>query len=405
ISAAARQPAAAEAATMSGRPIFKKSSPNSRLTCYLGKRDYFDDLATMDLIDGAVLVDPGIGPDKKVFAHIKCEYRYGRGDMDNVMNGVSFKKDFFFAATQVYPSETPAKKLTPLQSSLLSKFSNAHPFSFQLPHDIPPSLMIQSTAVSDGSQEEEPCGVEYYVQVFVARRKDDQPQGHSSVKMAIRRLTCVSPKPGEVGRPSAEINKAFHLHSGSVRLEVSLAKELYHHGEPVLVSVVIDNYSSNVVKGLSLKLLQLIEITLFKEKAIKNVICSESVEKGFPLAPGQAGWCETFKLRPNLADNRNKAGVALDGKMKYQDTNLASSTLIRDFRNKENIGIIVQYVVKARVFTGFGGRDAVLEVPLILSHPKPVDGSSEAKKSDDVVFEHFARLKVAKQDTIAEALD
>ena len=37
---------------------------------------------------------------------------------------------------------------------------------------------------------------------------------------------------------------------------------------------------------------------------------------------------------------------ALDGQLKHEDTNLASSTLIHDPTQKENLGIIVQYKVK-----------------------------------------------------------
>ena len=38
--------------------------------------------------------------------------------------------------------------------------------------------------------------------------------------------------------------------------------------------------------------------------------------------------------------------AALDGQLQHEDTNLASSTLIHDPAQKENLGIIVQYKVK-----------------------------------------------------------
>ena len=37
--------------------------------------------------------------------------------------------------------------------------------------------------------------------------------------------------------------------------------------------------------------------------------------------------------------------MALDGKLKHEDTNLASSTLVKDPAAKENLGIIVSYKV------------------------------------------------------------
>ena len=52
--------------------------------------------------------------------------------------------------------------------------------------------------------------------------------------------------------------------------------------------------------------------------------------------------------------------AALDGQLKHEDTNLASSTLIPDQTPKENLGIIVQYKVRYNDGGGFndhtGGR-------------------------------------------------
>ena len=43
---------------------------------------------------------------------------------------------------------------------------------------------------------------------------------------------------------------------------------------------------------------------------------------------------------------------ALDGQLKHEDTNLASSTLIHDPTQKENMGIIVQYKVGSDPYQG-----------------------------------------------------
>lgn len=44
------------------------------------------------------------------------------------------------------------------------------------------------------------------------------------------------------------------------------------------------------------------------------------------VAPS-ATFCKVYTLTPFLANNREKRGLALDGKLKHEDTNLASSTL------------------------------------------------------------------------------
>lgn len=37
--------------------------------------------------------------------------------------------------------------------------------------------------------------------------------------------------------------------------------------------------------------------------------------------------CHVYTLTPLLGNNREKRGLALDGKLKHEDTNLASSTM------------------------------------------------------------------------------
>lgn len=99
------------------------------------------------------------------------------------------------------------------------------------------------------------------------------------------------------------------------------------------------------------------------------------------VAPS-ATFCKVYTLTPFLANNREKRGLALDGKLKHEDTNLASSTLLvqcclfgwlvwfpigksplwpfcvkrlREGANKEMLGIIVSYKVKVKLVVSRGG--------------------------------------------------
>lgn len=47
---------------------------------------------------------------------------------------------------------------------------------------------------------------------------------------------------------------------------------------------------------------------------------------GCPVAPGFT-MSKVFTVRPLLANNKDKRGLALDGQLKHEDTNLASSTM------------------------------------------------------------------------------
>ncbi|XP_031412237.1 beta-arrestin-1-like, partial [Meleagris gallopavo] len=95
------------------------------------------------------------------------------------------------------------------------------------------------------------------------------------------------------------------------------------------------------------------------------------------VAPSST-FCKVYTLTPFLANNREKRGLALDGKLKHEDTNLASSTLLRDGANKEILGIIVSYKVKVKLVVSRGGllgdlasSDVAVELPFTLMHPKP----------------------------------
>jgi len=96
---------------------------------------------------------------------------------------------------------------------------------------------------------------------------------------------------------------------------------------------------------------------------------------------------------------------------------------------KENLGIIVHYKVKVRLIVAYGG-DLAVELPFILTHPKPpepspasspamqrryseiadeaenkppvdsdlikfdTDGPEKNPQDDDLIFEEFARMRV-----------
>jgi len=48
--------------------------------------------------------------------------------------------------------------------------------------------------------------------------------------------------------------------------------------------------------------------------------------EGFPITPC-SNLTKVYSLTPLLANNKDKRGLALDGKLKHEDTNLASSTM------------------------------------------------------------------------------
>lgn len=140
------------------------------------------------------MLDPEYTKGRKVYGQVICSFRYGREE-DEVM-GLNFHKELFLASEQLYPP--PEKRtynltklqvfynenivdeqktnpvriiLYKLQERLMKKLGeNAIPFMFQLPAGAPGSVTLQQGLEDEG----EPCGVQYYVKVFVGESEIDR---------------------------------------------------------------------------------------------------------------------------------------------------------------------------------------------------------------------------------------
>ncbi|CAG4954092.1 unnamed protein product [Colias eurytheme] len=415
--------------------VFKKSSPNGKITVYLGKRDFVDHITHVDPIDGVVLIDPEYVKDRKVFGHVLAAFRYGREDLDVL--GLTFRKDLYLAAEQIYPpTNTQKRPLTRLQERLVRKLGpSAHPFYFELPPHCPASVTLQPAPGDTGKpcgvdyelkafpapgDTGKPCGVDYELKAFVADLQDDKPHKRNSVRLAIRKIMYAPSKQGE--QPSVEVSKEFMMSPNKLYLEASLDKELYHHGENIAVNVHIANNSNRSVKRIKVSVRQFADICLFSTAQYKCTVAEAESEEGCPVGPGFT-LSKVFTLTPLLANNKDKWGLALDGQLKHEDTNLASSTLIADPSQRENLGIIVQYKVKVKLCLGPLGGDLSAELPFILMHPKPEEEPRAApdpapadhdliqldphpnengqEQDDDIIFEDFARLRLKGADADA----
>jgi len=350
-----------------GTRVFKKGSPNGKITVYLGKRDFVDHVTHVDPIDGVVLVDPEYLKDRKVYGHVLAAFRYGREDLDVL--GLTFRKDLYLASSQIFPpledSEVTKRPLTRLQERLIKKLgANAYPFFFELPPHCPASVTLQPAPGDTGK----PCGIDYEMKAYVGDTVEDKPHKRNSVKLAIRKVMYAPSKPGD--QPSVEVSKEFMMSPNKLHLECSLDKELYYHGETISVNVHIQNNSNKAVKKIKVSVRQFADICLFSTAQYKCTVDEKESEDGFPLGSGST-LSKVYELKPLLSNNKDKWGLALDGQLKHEDTNLASSTLIHDPTQKENLGIIVQYKVKVKLYLGPLAGELAAELPFTLMHPKP----------------------------------
>ncbi|XP_003428218.1 arrestin homolog [Nasonia vitripennis] len=396
--------------------VFKKTTPNGKVTVYLGKRDFIDHLDYVDPIDGIVVIENDYLQGRKVYGQVTTTYRYGREE-DEVM-GVKFSKELVLCKEQIIPVKKEKQENTPIQDRLLRKLgSNAYPFLFQFPGNSPSSVTLQPGDDDQGK----PLGVEYTVRIYVAESEDDKGHKRSSVALAIKKLQYAPPTRGR-RLPSSLVSKGFTFSQGKLNLEVTLDKEIYYHGEKVSANVIVTNNSRKAVKNIKLFVVQHCEVTMVNAQFSRHVASLETRE-GCPITPG-ASFTKQFYLVPLASSNKDRRGIALDGHLKDDDVNLASSTMVAEGKApNENMGIVISYSVRVKLNCGTLGGELITDVPFKLMHPAQGAGtggeggkeaSSKAERmkktksiernrysdnyanddDDNIVFEDFARLRL-----------
>uniref|UniRef100_A0A3Q2YMK4 Beta-arrestin-1 n=1 Tax=Hippocampus comes TaxID=109280 RepID=A0A3Q2YMK4_HIPCM len=341
-----------------GSPGRTEPSSCFQLTVYLGKRDFVDHVDRVDSepprLSRTLLRTRPRFACFAVFVTLTCAFRYGREDLDVL--GLTFRKDLFVANAQVFPPVGEAESdVTRLQERLMKKLGeHAYPFTFQMPLNLPCSVTLQPGPEDTGK-------------VAAARSAN-------SVRLVIRKVQFAPEKAGP--QPAAETTRHFLMSDKALHLEASLDKQIYYHGEPISVNVHVTNNSNKTVKKMKVSVRQYADICLFNTAQYKcPVACQESDD----AVASSSTSCKVFTLTPFLCNNREKRGLALDGKLKHEDTNLASSTQLREGADKEMLGIVVSYKVKVKLLVSRGGPPFRISVGtasgcFVETFPRPILG-------------------------------
>ncbi|CAI9612828.1 unnamed protein product [Staurois parvus] len=336
-----------------------------------------------------IVIDPEYQKEKKVFVTLTCAFRYGRDDMELI--GLCFRKDIYVQSCQVSPPLPEEKKtLTPLQEKLKAKLgANSFPFSFNMATNLPCSVTLQPGPEDSGKA----CGVDFEVKGFWGDDVEEKVSKKNAARLIIRKVQYAPETTGSA--PHADITKQFMMSDKPLQLEASLNKEIHYHGEPIAVNVKINNSTNKIVKKIKITVEQVTDVVLYSLDKYTKIVCSEEMND---TVAANSAFSKSYQVTPLLADNTEKRGLALDGKLKHGDTNLASSTVLRPGMDKEVLGILVSYKVRVNLMASRGGilgdlisSDVSVELPLVLMHPKPAE---DTRSAEDVVIEEFARQKL-----------
>ncbi|XP_044075678.1 S-arrestin a isoform X1 [Siniperca chuatsi] len=364
--------------------VFKKVCKDKSVGVYMGKRDFIDRVDSVDPVDGVIIIDPEALQGRKVFVTLSCTFRYGRDDMD--VMGIAFRRELYLSTRQVYPPLQDREKgvHTRTQARLLRKLGdNAYPFFFEFPDNLPCSVALQPAPHDVGKQ----CAVEFEIKAFSAESQDSKVRKRSTVKLMLRKVQYAPESEGVA--PTVETTRDFVMSDKPLHVKASLDKEIYYHGETIKVHVSITNSSSKNIKNIIVSVDQVANVVLYSNDSYVKCVAIE--EPGDSVSPG-ATLHKVYKLLPLLANNRERRGIALDGKLKHEDTNLASSSIVKEGVLKEVMGIMVSYRIMVKLIVGgmMGSSEVGLEVPFKLMHPKP-DAVKESEMEEEMEFQEFKR--------------
>ncbi|KAG7225772.1 hypothetical protein INR49_014423 [Caranx melampygus] len=370
--------------------VFKKTSGNGHIALYLGKRDFVDHVDSVEVVEGVIKVDPSGLNGRKVYVYLACAFRYGSEDLDVI--GLSFRRDIWIQRVQVYPPAGGNEAKSPMMESLMKKVGDqGYPFSFQMPTNLPCSVGLQPGPNDAGKA----CGVDFEVKGYLANAPSDVDEviekkyvcPQDTCRLMIRKIQFApaTNKPG----PKVDISKQFMMTDKPVHLEASLEKEIYYHGDPITVKVKVNNETTKVVKKIKVSVEQLTNVVLYSSDTYTKPVCTD--EYGETINANST-FEKSFQVTPLLSNNKEKRGLSVDGRLKDEDTHLASTTLPnppalksklflsprRSQGDKEMQGIIVSYKVKVTLMVsgggllgGLTGSDVTVELPLTLMSPKP----------------------------------
>ncbi|XP_051943880.1 S-arrestin a isoform X1 [Hippocampus zosterae] len=340
---------------------------------YMGRRDFVDRVDSVDPVDGVIVIEREALQGRKVFVTLSCTFRYGRDDMD--VMGVAFRRELYLSTRQVYPPLQDREQAvhTRMQAKLLRKLGDdAYPFFFEFPDNLPCSVAMQPAQHDVGKQ----CAVEFEVKAFSAESQDAKIHKRSSVKLMIRKVQYA---PEAQEDAAVEISRDFSVSDKPLHVTARLDKEIFYHGETMRLHLNVVNNSTRNVKNMVISVDQVATVVLYSNDSYVKCV---AIEEGETVSAG-ATLQKDILLLPLLANNRERRGIALDGKLKHEDTNLASSSIIKPGVLKEVLGIMVSYRVSVKLIIGgmMSSSEVSLELPFKLMHPKPDTGEDHASSS------------------------
>uniref|UniRef100_A0A8D0F5P2 Arrestin-C n=1 Tax=Strix occidentalis caurina TaxID=311401 RepID=A0A8D0F5P2_STROC len=101
--------------------------------------------------------------------------------------------------------------------------------------------------------------------------------------------------------PKSETTRQFMMSDKPLHLEASLDKEIYYHGDPINVTVNINN-TTNKIGHISIT-----DVVLYSLDKYTKTVCTEEINEN---VAANSTFSKTYSVTPTLSANREKRGLS-----------------------------------------------------------------------------------------------
>eukprot|EP00124_Ichthyophonus_hoferi_P001382 Ihof_evm7s70 gene=Ihof_evmTU7s70 len=309
-------------------------------------------------VEGYALLSMNSDPNcvKDILIALRCCFRYRTDD------GTTHT---------VLLHEEIQRNATPFDDCGVPEGDYEFPFSFTIPPQLPPSVII-----TGGWDTLNNCKIWYEIRAYVMHAENHSTLERKHLRTSVKFQRCVSYNPQAELMPQVAQKKEVSFNHVDVRVE--LDKEVHVHGEPVRINLTIKNELLRNVSAVKLYCKQVITIRKrsmrqVKEFIIKHTVGSaEAKGNGIPVKRHQVYQGHVLVL-PQYSQEETGAtygGIALSGCLDPPAQPDSATQLCPSITRHTPEGIDVSYSVEIHLCVMLAS-DMIISVPFILSDEPP----------------------------------
>jgi len=353
---------------MSRFKVFRKASPNDKISVFLFTRNFYDDTTSPPIIDGLIKLDPNYVSERNVYMQMVMIFGRKEEDLECQFEHAFSTKKLYLDCHQVYPITReiqPSKQ----QADLIAKLGSfTYPFRMEFPQLGAPSYQMMQGLKDEHSQ----MGLEYEIMAFVGKDEWDDKK-RSTARIAVWRIQSLPPTLNLDVKPKGHKTKNFLMYNGSVHIDVLLNKNVYRAEDEMTVYVNVYNNCNKPITEVKIKIVQRNQIPIFVTDGTHDATL-QKLEDKVHLSQGKK-LTRDYTIMTNPPSRKmiesywKKTHVMLEGTIGRDGKEvLAASTHINpEIPKRDLYGIYVEYVVKVKATFGHIPGDTICEVPFILT--------------------------------------